>query len=216
MEYLPPSYTVTGAKSPLLLFLHGSGESGAGDLLGLSKLEYSALPGMIYEDNWPDNRPFVVLAPQHDNSKAPSFCMEATEIDSFLKFALQHYNIDPTRVYVTGLSCGAIGLWNYLDAYDGGTIAAAVPIAGNGLQAIIDHGCELGKVPIWAFHGGIDPNVPIETEVFPMTTLEHCSSPAAVDAKLTVFPLSSHDVWTRTYTMDDGYDIYSWMLSHHN
>ena len=27
-EYLPPSYTATGAESPLLLFFHGYGETG--------------------------------------------------------------------------------------------------------------------------------------------------------------------------------------------
>ncbi|MFL5667974.1 MAG: hypothetical protein ACJ77U_01170 [Chloroflexota bacterium] len=29
-EYLPPSYTATGDKSPLLLFFHGYGETGDG------------------------------------------------------------------------------------------------------------------------------------------------------------------------------------------
>ncbi len=214
LEYLPPSYSASGEKSPLLVFLHGSGESGKGDNLGLAKLSAGGLPLLISSNHWPDDRPFVVLSPQHDDSMPPSFCMESKEIDGFLHFALEHYNVDPSRVYVTGLSCGAIGLWNYLNEHGDELIAAAVPIAGNGLLAVEQRGCDLGKTPIWAFHGAIDASVPVESEVYPMTALQQCTDPAPIDARLNVFPTSGHDVWTRTYSGQDGFDIYSWMLSH--
>ena len=216
LEYLPPGYTTTGAQSPLLVSLHGSGESGAGDELGLDVLASSAIPSLIAANEWPDERPFVVLAPQHDDRTPPSYCMEATEIDSFLHFALAHYNVDPARVYITGLSCGAIGLWNYLAEHGNELVAAAVPIAGNGVGAIEQRGCALGRTPIWAFHGFNDPNVPVHGDVYPLTVLQHCTDPAPADARVTVFPLDGHDVWTRTYNMANGYDIYSWMLSHTN
>jgi predicted peptidase len=215
LEYLPPAYSETGDKSPLILFLHGSGESGDGGPLGVARLSAAGIPSLIASDSWPDDRPFVVLSAQHDDSKPPSYCMESSEIDDFLHFALSHYNVDPSRIYVTGLSCGAIGLWNYLNEHGDELVAAAVPIAGNGLFAIDARGCDLGTLPIWAFHGGYDDSVPIETETYPLEKLHECTDPSPVDARLTVFPSSGHDVWTRTYRGSDGYDIYDWMLSHH-
>lgn len=214
LEYLPPSYSEEADPSPLLLFFHGSGESGTGDAVEIARLKYAGIPEKINNNVWPDDRPFVVLSPQHDDSEFPDFCMEADEIDAFIAFALSHYNVDPDRVYLTGLSCGAIGIWNYLDQYGGGAVAAAVPIAGNGLTTIQNRGCALGATPIWAFHGLNDQSVPVEAEVYPLTVLQGCTDPSAVDARLTVFPLAAHDVWTRTYGGSDGIDIYGWLLSH--
>jgi hypothetical protein len=51
-------------------------------------------------------------------------------------------------------------------------------------------------------------------DVYPLTQLQACTSPAPVDARLTVVPDAPHDVWARTYSGSDHYDIYSWMLSH--
>ena len=212
VEYLPPNY---GKKpSPLLVFLHGSGESGRGDELSLVDLTHAGILSLIRENQWPDARPFVVLSPQHYEDP-PSFCLEADEIDAFLRFALTHYDIDPSRVYLTGLSCGAIGLWNYLGAHSNELVAAAIPIAGYGIGAADLAGCDLARVPVWAFHGSADDRVAVRGDVYPLTTLQACTNPAPVDARLTVYPGEGHDVWTETYRAKT-YGIYDWLLSHHN
>ena len=144
LEYLPPNYGKE--PSPLIVFLHGSGESGRGDESALATLAQATIPWLIGRNLWPDERPFVVLSPQHEEVP-PSFCMEADEIDAFLRFAVAHYDIDPSRVYLTGLSCGAIGLWNYLGAHGNELVAAAIPIAGYGIGAVELAGCDLGACP---------------------------------------------------------------------
>jgi len=68
---------------------------------------------------------------------------------------------------------------------------------------------------MWAFHGENDDSVALVGDVYPITRLQACTDPAPVDARLTVFPNSGHDVWTRVYGGTSGYDIYSWLLSHH-
>jgi poly(3-hydroxybutyrate) depolymerase len=211
LEYLPPDYG--NQPSPLIVFLHGSGESGAGDELALGVLSQAGIPSLIASNRWPDARPFVVLSPQHEQVET-SFCMEAQEIDAFLHFALAHYDIDPSRVYLTGLSCGAIGLWNYLAAHADELVAAAIPIAGYGIGAVQLAGCDLGRLPLWAFHGSADDRVFVRGDVYPLTVLQSCTNPAPVDARLTVYPDGSHDVWTDTYRART-YDIYAWLLSHH-
>ena len=210
LEYLPPNYG--NEPSPLLVFLHGSGESGSGDESSLALLTRAGIPSLIAHNNWPDERPFVVLSPQHAEA-APSFCFEANEIDAFLRFAIAHYDVDASRVYLTGLSCGAIGLWNYIGAHGDELVAAAIPIAGYGIGAVDLAGCDLGRLPIWAFHGSADDAVAVRGDVYAVTTLQACTNPAPVDARLTVYPDLGHDVWTETYRAKT-YDIYAWLLSH--
>lgn len=213
LEYLPPSYSEDGDPSPLLVLLHGSGESGPGTDLMLGLLDNTGIPMLIGQNQWDDARPFVVLSPQHD-AVEPFVCVTSDEIDEFLRFALENYNVDPARVYVTGLSCGATGLWNYLGEYGAGLVAAAVPIAGFGVGPFGLRGCELGRTPVWAFHGARDDSVPVHGDAYPLTELGQCTEPAAVDARLTVYPLGGHHIWDRTYNLASGDDIYAWMLSH--
>ena len=66
VEYVPPSYG--DDPSPLLVFLHGSGEGGDGSADALAVQAEQAIPRHIAYDGWPDERPFVVLAPQHDDT----------------------------------------------------------------------------------------------------------------------------------------------------
>ena len=75
-EYLPPSYG--DDPSPLLVFLHGSGESGDGSADALALQAEQAIPRHIANDGWPDERPFVVLAPQHDDTAMAATTSTAT------------------------------------------------------------------------------------------------------------------------------------------
>ncbi len=211
-EYLPPGYG-DGEKRPLLLFHHGIGESGDGSEAQLQALFNTGLPTLIESDQWPEDRPFIVLGSQHD---APPFtsCHTVDEVQSFITFAMDHYDVDPKRVYLTGLSCGAIGSWDYLGAHTDEVAAAAVLISGNGNGAFANAGCALGKVPIWAFHGDQDTTVAPSGSIDPINALNACTSPAAVDAKLTIYSGVGHDAWTQTYNLSSGNDIYAWMLSH--
>ncbi|MEA2605752.1 MAG: hypothetical protein QOI00_509, partial [Chloroflexota bacterium] len=163
-EYLPPSYSGTGAQSPLLIALNGYGESGDGTPGGLQNLLGTGIPRFIDVGGWPTDRPLAVLALQHveaapgfdfspcdgqpwggscnmqlqhdRNNASPAFCTTPDEVHDFISYAAAHYNVDPARIYVTGLSCGAYGLWEYLAKYHASLqIAAAIPIAGDGRPA---------------------------------------------------------------------------------
>lgn len=115
-------------------------------------------------------------------------------------------------MYLTGLSCGAIGSWAYLGDQLDSQIAAMVPIAGDGQGAWGSKQCELGKVAIWAFHGDADGTVGVNGTNVPMDGLAGCPSPPRKDAKKTIYPGVGHDSWDRTYDLSAGNDIYAWML----
>jgi predicted peptidase len=211
-EYLPPGYG-DGTSRPLLLFHHGIGESGNGSLEELDRLFNTGLPKLIENDQWPGDRPFIVLMTQHD-APPNSSCHTIEEVDSMLKFGMDHYDVDPARVYITGLSCGAIGSWSYLGAHTDEIVAGAVLIAGDGKGAFNAAGCDLGRVPIWGFHGDADNVVNVSGTLDPITQLQACSNPAAVDAEVTIYPGVGHNSWDMTYDLSSGNDIYSWLLGH--
>jgi predicted esterase len=239
-EYLPPSYSSTGDPSPLLLFFHGYGETGDGTPEAISRLVAAGIPKYINVDGWPTDRPFVVLAPQHvedppgfdfshcdgaefggscnmfvqdanDNAQ-PAFCTTPNEVRAFIDYALANYNVDPTHVYITGLSCGAFGVWEYLGYYGGDNkVAAAVPIAGEGRPAFARAGCALGDTPLWAFTGLLEDTVDPDGSIVTMHDVQACPGVDPDAAKLTEFPDRDHNSWDPAYGGADG-DIYAWML----
>lgn len=211
-EYLPPGYG-DGADRPLLVFWHGIDENGDGGVADLPKVLRNGPPKLISQNAWPNSRQFVVLSPQHRGTGCPS----ATEIRNFITYAARQYDVDPQRLYLTALSCGAIGSWNYISLNLDAQIAGAVLIAGDpgkvdaGTSAWGRNGCNLGRVPIWSFHGDADTRVRIENDRNTMTNLIACPQPRE-DERFTVYPGVGHDSWTRTYNLDAGHDIYSWLL----
>ena len=211
-EYLPPGYG-DGTNSPLLIFLHGTGENGDGSEAALDRVFKLGVPMLIENDEWTEDRPFIVLMPQYGEDRAQD-CLLADEVDSFLTFAMAHYDVDESRVYLTGVSCGAIGAWDYLAAHEDETVAGAVLVSGHASDAFAQAGCALGRVPIWAFHGDADGIVPKRFIVGPITELEACTDPPPVDVELTIYPRVHHNAWSQTYDLSAGHDIYAWLLGH--
>ena len=216
-EYLPENYQ-SRTDWALMISLHGVGSNGNGTSLELDRVRGDGPPGLISIGNWPPQGTaagdeFVVLSPQN----ATPYCHDADEIDAFIRYALTAYAVDPERVYLTGLSCGGIGTWEYLRDYlQDDLVAAVVPICGDGRDAWKQRGCELGVMPIWAFHGDQDDSIDVEGTLVPMNGLAVCSGPLPVDARSTIYQGAGHDVWTTTYDMTSGNDIYAWMLTHRN
>jgi len=240
-EYLPPSYRDSGDPSPLLVAFNGYGENGDGTADGLTRLLATGIPRFIDVGGWPTDRPLVVLTPQHveeppgfdfepcnavnwggscnmqlqhdRNHASPAFCTTPEEIHDFITYAVARYNVDARRVYITGLSCGAFGAWEYLAEYGNEQVAAAVLIAGDGRPAWATTGCDLTSVAIWALHGELDDVVDPQGSIVPVTNLRNCPGVPADRARLTVYPGLAHDGWDQAYSGSLGDDIYTWMLA---
>jgi predicted peptidase len=192
LEYLvtlPKAYG-RGEKSPLLIALHGSGECGH-DLK-----EVAFLPKMIVDGQ--KESPFVVVAPQlgsdHD-------WWSAETLNALLDDLLVKYDVDPDRVYLTGLSLGGYGVWDWA-CHSPQRFAAIVPIAG---QPNPDWFQRLERLPVWAFHGALDKEVwPHEDEKMIKLLKE-----MGADAKLTMYAGVGHNAWSRAYR-EPG--LWEWML----
>lgn len=206
-EYLPPGYG--DEPVPLLVFTHGASWQGAGTEETLQELLEVGPPNLISHDQWPNSRPFLVLAPQNPHSG----CFTSEDIDALYTYALANYNIDTKRIYHTGQSCGAIGSWNYLADHFDEHVAAAVLISGDGRDAFAKAGCDLGKVAIWGLHNEQDQSVPAAGTIETINGLLDCDP--VPDVKLTIYPgETAHDAWTKTYDLSAGNDIYAWLLEH--
>ncbi|WP_304516348.1 alpha/beta fold hydrolase [Cohnella sp. CFH 77786] len=146
-EYLPEGYgDDPNVEWPVVIFLHGFGQKDDGT--GLSKLLEDGLPKYINDG---EDYPFVVISPQvsgTDNYFNP------TKVDTVVEFVKSHYQVDPDRVYLTGLSMGGGGVWRYAAAYPQ-KLAGIVPIAGNETTP----SGNISGVPTWAFHNWGDRSI---------------------------------------------------------
>ena len=109
--------------------------------------------------------------------------------------------IDPDRRYVTGLSMGGFGSFDLCVRRPNG-FAAAVPICGG---ARTENAAKIAHVPLWIFHGGADPVVPVELSRNIVEALEK----AGASPKYTEYPGVGHDSWTKAYQEPELVD---WLL----
>ncbi|UWF76675.1 MULTISPECIES: hypothetical protein [Microbacterium] len=242
-EYLPPSYGTVDGGSPLLVTANGYGENGDGSAEALDRLLWTGIPRFIDIGGWPLDRDFVVLSTQHveqppglpgaescDGAEWPGSCVmqlqhdlghppqspctTPQELHDFIAYATTEYDVDPDRVYVTGLSCGAFGVWEYLAAYGDEQVAAAVPIAGDGRPAWSTVGCGLAEVPVWAIHGEFDDVVNPAGSVDTVGAVSGCPGATPDSAMLSIYAELGHEGWDQAYSGSEGDDIYSWLLAH--
>jgi predicted peptidase len=99
---------------------------------------------------------------------------------------------------------GGFGTWA-MAGYSPDRFAAIIPICGGGEPLLAR---ALKKTPVWAFHGGKDPIVPVKRSEDLIDALKRAKNE---DVKLTVYPEALHDSWTATY---DNPEIYEWLLAH--
>jgi predicted peptidase len=190
--FLPSTYAVHPQRWPLMLFLHGAGERG--DDLQLVKRHGVA---KIVEEQ--PAFPLLVVSPQCP----PTEAWAPEPLLALLDDIEQHYDVDPERLYVTGLSMGGFGTWAVAIAAPD-RCAAIAPICGGGDPSRVG---VLRHLPVWAFHGARDPIVPLQRTVEMVEALRQCGG----NVRFTVYPEAGHDAWTATYANPE---LYAWFLAH--
>ncbi|MGZ4793089.1 MAG: carboxylesterase family protein, partial [Ilumatobacteraceae bacterium] len=222
LAYLPAGYNSSPGRTwPTIVFLHGSGQVGTGTGASLDSVAVNGLP-LLYESRTEPAAAagFIVLVPQlPDNTNNPP------RLQLWMDEVLSRYGVDRDRLYLTGLSQGGFGTFDYLE-YFGNTneFAAMVPIAG-GFNRVIEC-AEWRNTPLWAFHGEQDPNVNVAGSIRTVGFVDANCAPTE-PMRLTTYPGVGHDSWDLTYTLsgmapgltDPSYnpydvDVYTWMLGH--
>jgi len=219
--HVPTEYsTDPSTPRPLILFFHGSGESGTNNV--------SQVNGNI--DNLlaaAKARGAFLYAPQTnigwEDAALLSYAM--TMIDR----AIADRNVDTNRIYVTGLSMGGGGVWNFLNQFPN-RVAAAVPICAVPPSSSFQLAGVVNE-PIWAFHGRSDTTVPVSVTrdvINSLLTAAGQPIPTNYPATSNMFgpdvqfdfpPLDlhytdkrgDHGIWPYVYSTPAMYD---WMFAH--
>lgn len=134
---------------PLLLFLHGAGEKGNDG----ARLPNAVLPRLLLGAGL-SSPPLFIACPQCPVDRAG---WPIEDLAVFLDALLADLPVDPDRVFLSGISLGGRGAWEF--AYDHAPrLAALAPLCGPSLPTLAPR---LADLPIWVFHGADDAVVPV-------------------------------------------------------
>ena len=184
----------TGEKLPLIIQLHGAGERGKGGE-DLALVDTHGFPHILKEKDYP----CIAIMPQCP--KDTFWAARVESIVSFVEHLIREYPVDPSRVYLTGLSMGGFGTW-YTAMAKPRLFAAIAPVCGGGMSW---NAGMLKKIPIWAFHGAEDKVVP------PRNSDEMVEKLRSIGADITYTRVDgvAHNVWENAYTEE----LLLWLLS---
>ena len=192
--FVPKSYT--GDKEfPVILFLHGAGESGTDGLkqagTGLGKSIRDKKGGF----------PFITVFPQSQKGGWKADSAEGKRAVAILDEVLKTYKTDPKRVYLTGLSMGGSGTWSLAAAYPD-RWAAIAPICGGGDPKNAD---KIKNLPCWSFCGDKDNAKLVENN----RAMNKALKAAGSSARYEEYPGIGHNSWDRAYATPE---LYTWFL----
>ena len=210
--FVPLNYDAN-QKRPLIIFLHGSGERGTDN-----QLQVNVGLGPVVkaqQSTWPA----ITVFPQvglNESQRAGYVRLAQLSYDLMVK----NYNIDPTRVYLTGLSAGGVYAFEALYKYPT-RFAAIVPIAANMCPVCITGSTSSTQadaanavaraaptIGYWAFQGDADPNTPVADARVIASTWQKVNA----SAKYTEYPGVGHNSWDAAYGTPA---LFTWLFAQH-
>jgi len=196
--FTPPA--VAGLKHPVVMFLHGTGGGGRDNRKQLDDQPFGAGLWALPENQ--QRFPCIVLAPQTQGGwEGPAHQLALQCLDDVLKDP----NVDPTRVYITGLSSGGFGTFACLESRPQ-QFAAAIALSGwlpdpNKIPMY-------AHVPIWILHGNVDTIINVNQSRRAYDLL----AKAGADVRYDEFDKAGHGIFGMAYNTPDFVD---WLSARH-
>ena len=219
------STAADGNRYPLIIVLHGGGESGRMQWNNSTKSNtpypkddprrdnndhHLLYGGKEHRDAVQKNRfPGFVLFPQNSygtwvngaGGAETSMYKELEKALDLLEYLIQELKVDPERVYIHGLSKGGVGCW-YAAYKRPELFAAALPMSAPGDPAMAD---QLVDVPLWVFQGELDKSPsPAQTK----RTIKAVQE-AGGSVRYKEYKDRGHNTWNLAYNEPD---FFEWML----
>lgn len=196
--YLPTDYDKT-KKYPLVVMLHGYGSA--------------VHMNDVFMNNCEEKD--VILICPNGRHKVPYEYGDYTgssmdDVLQVLNDAREHYNIDDSRIYLTGLSMGGFGTW-YIASKNPELFAAIAPLCG--FRESFGQGKEkvelerLTDIPIFTIHGDLDPTISYTITASMVQELKD------LGGNVTYQELKGygHNVWDYAY---EEIDLLEWFLQY--
>lgn len=181
---LPKNYDPS-IKYPVVIFLHGQGETGTNNTAQLGNGANGAMTFVSTAS--PDNQtlyPCILVCPQTTGD----WRQRAPQISDIITTLKTHYSVDEDRITLTGLSLGALGSWSILLDLPN-TFNCLVTICGGGGTASIE------KLPVWVFHAEDDSTVICNGSDNAVGGLRNRGIPVLY----TRYQSGNHGIWTQSY-----------------
>ena len=190
------------APTPVILFLHGAGESGRD---GMRQTNVGIGPAIIRE---PERFPALVVFPQASRGYGWREFNLAAAIAA-LDDVIEAYEIDRDRVYATGISMGGYGTWA-IALEQPQRFAALAPVCG-GLDfttgfTLPRAASRLAHIPQWVFHGDADNVIPVEES----RAMTDALRTAGAEIRYTEYEGVRHNSWDRAYAEPE---LIPWLLA---
>lgn len=197
---------------PLLVFLHGAGERGNDN-----RSQLSICVPFFVSDSVSSRFPFLLLCPQcptdqrwvntdwrldsHQMELQPTVQMAG--VFDLIDRLVTTGSVDPSRIYIAGISMGGFGVWDALQRRPH-TFAAAIAICGGGDPAYAER---LINIPIKIFHGERDRLVkPIRSRAM----YDAITAAGGRKASLTLYPHLGHLCWNEALS---SAGLFDWLFA---
>jgi pimeloyl-ACP methyl ester carboxylesterase len=153
---------------------------------------------MLYEQGMDSD--FVLLCPQ----LYADVHWDVDRLNVLTQYIINTYRIDESRIYITGLSRGGFGAWEYAVSYPD-LFAAVIPIAARDVPGVE----RLATSNIAIFHGALDDGVPWQGAQYMYNRLVAVGA----NVQLTLFDGVGHAAWVPAYDLDG---LWAWILNQQN
>jgi predicted peptidase len=194
--FVPKTYDGK-TEMPVILFLHGAGETGTDG----KKQAAVGLAKAIRDKK--EDFPFITIFPQSQKGGWKADSAEGKRAMAILEEVEKEYKTDKKRVYLTGLSMGGSGTWSHAAAYPE-RWAAVAPICGGGDPKNAD---KMKNLPCWSFCGDKDNAKLVEGN----RKMAKALKDAGAEARYDEYPGVGHNSWDRAYATAE---LYTWFLKH--
>lgn len=240
LEHLPPAYLAnTNQRFPVLIFFHGRWESGFGTSEGLCNLlgQWFLIPPSLVElnkfphyvrDKQGNATQMLLIAPQVNFLAGVD---AVSTINSLITYLLNKYRIDPSRVYLSGISEGANFIMNFASSSITAAkrVAAIIPVSPctvlSGQQA---NNIARANLPFWATQCGTESTCsgnPAQVNANLINNQNPAPNPRAWSTNFPTGPwgceADPHNTWNAAYDTTfkqvvngNNVNIYDWMMQY--
>lgn len=194
LAYLPSGYQESiGKEWPLIIYLHGSSCKGN----NLERVKKYGPPFYLDRGMQVDA---IVISPQCPSNRNWVY---GDWFESFYREILDKYRVDPSRVYLTGMSLGGFGTWSLASRYPQ-YFAAIMPLCGGGRPDMAE---TVKDLPTWVFHGEKDRKVRLTRSTEMVNAMQELGS----RPKFSVLKGEGHDI----HHVYAEQSVYEWLLAQH-
>jgi predicted peptidase len=183
---LKPKRYLAARKYPLVIFLHGSEERGTDNHTPI-RIRNGAYEFMVTAHKYA----YFMVVPQ-----CPPHTGWSGKPIRLVLGLIQHirdtFSIDPDRIYATGLSMGAMGMWEMVIRQPE-TFAAGISVCGWHSTTQIDR---IKDIPFLVFHGSRDRAVPVEGSRKIVNALQEVGG----SVEYIEYQGADHCIWEQTFT----------------